>query len=49
MKVEHFAVGKLEGGECKGGGLRVEDRFTIIRYNLEKVSRKKVAVLLDFI
>ena len=31
MKVEHFAVGKLEGGECKGGGLRVEDRFTIIQ------------------
>ena len=24
--MERFAVGNLEGGECKGGGLRVEDR-----------------------
>jgi hypothetical protein len=24
--VERFSVGRLEGGECRGGGLRIEDR-----------------------
>ena len=42
VKVEHFAVGKLEGGECKGGGLRVEDRFTIIQYNLPPSTVQKM-------
>ena len=26
LQVDRFAVGNLEGGECKGGRLRVEDR-----------------------